>query len=963
MATFSHNEHERQSSKHGVRDELSAEKLRRIQNIEPEDISEWSHIYVKKSHLPKDPVRGSVPEKRDSSTLIFPSALQSLPADLLVAIGQRIDVAMKDLLNGELMDEPFRMAVQNQSQRFTMWAINLGLYQTGHGSLDYRFRDAPTLYDFARAQLLDLEKYIDIVRKALIEEQQNLNSTSQYDQQRHGENTEATASSYCSSSDDEDFESYDQYSSATTALENVGAVIDRLYRLSFKIRRPATRFGLTKAQNYKQIDPETNIDLIDSFAGFDKAHVVETFAQYQTSHDLDPQRLKDHYLVNRLAKANTRRRQQIGHWKYHKLKLDRSADMMTSRAKVSALPYRQNLGERQYLEVMPLPTAPTISMPSTATKAENVSLGVEDAASVTSTSTYAAHFNDPEFNPSIPQLPEKIRKQKEFECPYCHILCSQRTSHNKAWEGHVLRDLRPYLCTYEQCEEPNQLYDSFSHWLKHESSCHKTVRRCKQHPAELFSSMDTWEEHLNAQHPDSVGAASFKLAETIAIDNKRTCPICSTPNVQPEHIAFHLHTIALFALPKATGLEDGDAASGSSRIIETSSGSLRDRFEGLEDLSFSSEDEFASPEDLPAAFSGPDESKSAQHHPRSSDSNRPINWGPSARRIALRDFLYNFGRVRRAASFITLLAGIETDWKLLLIEWKTLVKAAEGIDVSHGAPTLDHPDVLRNLDLIASSLYRLGHFEQAENMLTQVTESPFFKKDDLQTLSFKQMLGYVYEAQGKVLDAEELRFDAYDSYTKLFSSQYSDSDYDESWGLLLSDFKKFDEAEVMFRQILARRKKALGEKNPRTMDTITDLAIVLEAQGEDAEAEYLLQQAPARLSSDQNPGSLDAAYCLARVYCKQDRYTEAQNLYQEAIKASERWLSSSHPYTLRLQVELVRVMRALGRFEDAQCLCEQVVAKCKELLGADHVLTREAQDYLASVIESEASISETMSSY
>lgn len=47
-------------------------------------------------------------------------------------------------------------AVRNEYERFDLWAMNLGLYQAGHGALDYRLRDADAIRIFAERLLLEL---------------------------------------------------------------------------------------------------------------------------------------------------------------------------------------------------------------------------------------------------------------------------------------------------------------------------------------------------------------------------------------------------------------------------------------------------------------------------------------------------------------------------------------------------------------------------------------------------------------------------------------------------------------------------------------------------------------------------------------------------------------------------------------------------------------------------------------
>jgi hypothetical protein len=60
-----------------------------------------------------------------------------------------------------------RHALVEQQQRFELWAINIGLHQLDHASLDYRFRDASDLYELCDHLLTDLAKYLHICRSLL----------------------------------------------------------------------------------------------------------------------------------------------------------------------------------------------------------------------------------------------------------------------------------------------------------------------------------------------------------------------------------------------------------------------------------------------------------------------------------------------------------------------------------------------------------------------------------------------------------------------------------------------------------------------------------------------------------------------------------------------------------------------------------------------------------------------------
>jgi hypothetical protein len=49
-------------------------------------------------------------------------------------------------------------SVEDQFERFDLWAINLGIHRPGHASLDYRFRDAPQIYQYTLKLLAELKE-------------------------------------------------------------------------------------------------------------------------------------------------------------------------------------------------------------------------------------------------------------------------------------------------------------------------------------------------------------------------------------------------------------------------------------------------------------------------------------------------------------------------------------------------------------------------------------------------------------------------------------------------------------------------------------------------------------------------------------------------------------------------------------------------------------------------------------
>ena len=207
---------------------------------------------------------------------------------------------------------------------------------------------------------------------------------------------------------------------AKLALDNIRDTIDRLYRLSFRIRNPATRLGFSKAKRYRLI-AEDGTDLSESVMAIDLKHVDDLMANHLR---MPPEESQNHFLVQRLARANTTRRQQFGLWRRHRLKVEHKIEG-TGGSKNTRLHNDSGTTSQQ--------TPDIVSQPTTATKID-ASIGLDEAQSVLTSSTFTALSREDQGREIvIPRLPKKVRG-KDFECPYCYIFCPGRISDGSAWK-------------------------------------------------------------------------------------------------------------------------------------------------------------------------------------------------------------------------------------------------------------------------------------------------------------------------------------------------------------------------------------------------------------------------------------------------------------------------------------------------------------------------------------------------
>ena len=619
-----------------------------------------------------------------------------------------------------------------------------------------------------------------------------------------------------SEDDSEDFASFETSSISQIALENARGTIDRLYRLSFRIRNPSTRTGFTKAKYYRQIDQDTKIDLMEQYKSQDLRHVEEVLSQMQKCKLQD---CSNKYLIERLAVANTQRRQQFGHWKSHKQKLEHAQDsVIRSKDGANATRLLRNIGtangidNTQRLE----PAVRSTSSPSTATQLQDF-LASDEKMSVGSTASYAILIEGPNAEkPAIPGLPPTVRNHP-FECPYCWILCSEKTGVKQAWEAHVYRDLRPYVCTFEDCTCASQQYDSFKDWASHEMS------------------------HMDLKENVNRGRQAQMVSLIIS-----TCPFCLDRNVSLAHVGLHLIRIAIFALPRSTGVEEND---GDDKAASAKANSKVSSVEGLNS-------EIGS---LPSQVSSKGSNRMKHRRAEAEQSDYLTN-------IAELAMIYrNQRRFKKAGELEAQV--METRKKALGVENPSTLdsmnnlatiyreqgrlKEAEElvgqvIETRKRVLGVEHPDNLKSISNLASVLHDQGKNDEAEQIIRQALEEMerALGKEHPDTLKSISNLAAVLHGQGKYDEAEQMNRRALEGRERVLGKEHLSTLRDVgNLAIVLQDQDKYEEAEQMSRRALEGRERVLGKEHPHTLTSVSNLVWVLQEQGKYEAAEELNQRA------------------------------------------------------------------------------------------------------------------------
>ena len=134
---------------------------------------------------------------------------------------------------------------------------------------------------------------------------------------------------------------------------------------------------------------------------------------------------------------------------------------------------------------------------------------------------------------------------------------------------HVFRDLRPYVCTYEDCLNAEKLYATRHDWMYHEGQLHQRSWICGNHCNRRFSTPQLLREHMLDCHMGTFAESQLPILIDMCErpadpDDRASCPLCGvegTLRALRPHVASHLEDVALFVLPVETNDHNSDASS------------------------------------------------------------------------------------------------------------------------------------------------------------------------------------------------------------------------------------------------------------------------------------------------------------------------------------------------------------------------------------------------------------------
>jgi serine/threonine protein kinase/tetratricopeptide (TPR) repeat protein len=243
--------------------------------------------------------------------------------------------------------------------------------------------------------------------------------------------------------------------------------------------------------------------------------------------------------------------------------------------------------------------------------------------------------------------------------------------------------------------------------------------------------------------------------------------------------------------------------------------------------------------------------------------------------------------------------------------------------------------VARLQHVLGISLFELGHWEQAEEVLVKAsrTRERMLGADHLDTAATKHDLAVLYRSQEKYALAETLCKEVLAIRTAKLGADHLDTlATKHQLAVLYRSQGKSAVAETLCKEVLAIRTAKLGADHLDTLATKHQLAVLYRSQGKVALAEALHKEVlpvrTAKLGAD-HPDTLTSRHHLALLYRSQEKDALAEALYKEVVAVRTAKLGADHPDTLRSQYDLAILYRYMKKLEQAIPLLEETLKRSK----------------------------------
>lgn len=264
----------------------------------------------------------------------------------------------------------------------------------------------------------------------------------------------------------------------------------------------------------------------------------------------------------------------------------------------------------------------------------------------------------------------------------------------------------------------------------------------------------------------------------------------------------------------------------------------------------------------------------------------------------------------------------------------------------------DSPLTLLLRHLVALGMFRLGRYEESENLHREVLarRKQVLGGEHHDTLESLRSLHEPLAQLGRPEAALTALQAVENTQIGLLGADHPDTL--KTRALAIEYMATTGDADLFdsnARQTLADCEQALGTASLTTVTASHNYAYGLFRFGRLDEAELAARRAldrRERFHGPRHPLALSGAVLLSWILRDRGVFSEAIILARRAAAGQEASLGAEHPYVLENRTSLASMLATVGSMDEARQLVRQHLAACNRILGADHPTTAESRRIL-----------------
>lgn len=259
----------------------------------------------------------------------------------------------------------------------------------------------------------------------------------------------------------------------------------------------------------------------------------------------------------------------------------------------------------------------------------------------------------------------------------------------------------------------------------------------------------------------------------------------------------------------------------------------------------------------------------------------------------------------------------------------------------------------------ATQAFYVGDYATAERLFTGILpEGEKFHPKDRYLAELLSMLGTSYSLDHKHEQAEPALKRALEVYGTISPPDLLGMERTEdNLGGIYLEREDYTSAEQHFSQALSLSEKIPAGAVYDRGNILLNLGFIRMMQGRYAEAEQLLNSSVEALVTDPEPWAqrdlANAFYRLGGVYTHGNRYTEAQQEYEKALKTQEKLSGPNSREVARTLRGLGELYEDEGKYAESESLYKQAIGIYEKTVGPEDPDLADALEYLGCLYRDE----------